>query len=685
MKKIGMIILLIVIVVLTGCSLNPGYDSKNSSGDSLIQAADKNPPKINLLTPVKGDHITSSVLISGTARDNGSGLSSVLISVEGGDFIPTQGLDDWSYNYTPASLNQGQSIPVVIRAADNANNQGNLYITLYFTSTNTITNVFTTTNFFALTNEWNITNYSQLTNIFDISNFTELTNYFIITNVDQLTNYLGITNYTEMTNYFGLTNFTDLTNYFGITNILDLTNYYDLTNFTAMTNIYQYYSTNEITNTWNVTNYLQVTNVYLTVFTNQSVLGAKTGEYSITNGPISNYFISNYSVINTIVTISNVIINGALDSSHQLLVNLPVTLQWYVTNLTSVADWRVVGVPVYTAGITNLFSLAIGTEGQPTVAFSDADYANKISVIKYNGASWEYLGPNGFTSENVTVTSLKYLQNGLPVIDCSSGIMQFDGTAWSTLGAFSGGGLIDVDINGKLYASYVEMWLSETPHSASSYLRHFSPHISYWDGYTWNPIGPDRVNENLTGISFGMSINPQGVPYCAFLEGIWDGNSDTFRYPCLSVVKFNGVIWESVGPSRFRDSITSFKLAISSDGIPYIAYSEFGTKKMHVIKFNGTDWVEVGNIDATTLTSDRFAFVFGPDDKPYLALRDIIRSNRLTVLKYDGQNWINWGSTAISTSGIGNVSLAFDPDGTPYVAFPDSANENKVTVMKFSR
>jgi len=53
--------------------------------------------------------------------------------------------------------------------------------------------------------------------------------------------------------------------------------------------------------------------------------------------------------------------------------------------------WNNVGTPGFTSSQANYISLAINGS-IPYVAFSDAAYNNKASVMKYDGTNWVYVG-----------------------------------------------------------------------------------------------------------------------------------------------------------------------------------------------------------------------------------------------------------------------------------------------------
>jgi len=52
-------------------------------------------------------------------------------------------------------------------------------------------------------------------------------------------------------------------------------------------------------------------------------------------------------------------------------------------------------------------------------------------------------------------------------------------------------------------------------------------------------------------------------------------------------------------------------------------------------------------------------------------------------MKFDGTNWLNVGNPGFSADAAQFTSLAFNPSGEPYVAYTDFGSAWKVTVMKY--
>jgi hypothetical protein len=104
-----------------------------------------------------------------------------------------------------------------------------------------------------------------------------------------------------------------------------------------------------------------------------------------------------------------------------------------------------------------------------------------------------------------------------------------------------------------------------------------------------------------------------------------------------------------------------------------------------VMKYNGSNWVIVGNPDFSLGGAGYLSLVFNPaTGEPYVAYVDEGHSNKATVMKFDGNNWVNVGNAGFSAGEAHWTSLAFSPtNGQPFVAYEDDANSWKSTVMKY--
>jgi hypothetical protein len=89
------------------------------------------------------------------------------------------------------------------------------------------------------------------------------------------------------------------------------------------------------------------------------------------------------------------------------------------------------------------------------------------------------------------------------------------------------------------------------------------------------------------------------------------------------------------------------------------------------MKFDGTNWVYVGNAGFSIKEARYISLAFSPaDGQPYILYTDYNYANRATLMKFDGANWVYVGDPGFSKIAVFQKSLAINSLGEPYVAYP---------------
>jgi hypothetical protein len=200
-----------------------------------------------------------------------------------------------------------------------------------------------------------------------------------------------------------------------------------------------------------------------------------------------------------------------------------------------------------------------------------------------------------------------------------------------------------------------------------------------FDGTNWVNVGNVGFSAGLV-LDLSLAFSPvDGHPYLAYYD---DGNSGK-----ATVMTFNGTNWMDVGNAGFSTSYTIYEsLAFSASGQPYVVYSDYAyAYKATLMKFDGTNWINVGNAGFSAGEADYTSLAFSPSGEPYVAFMDYatIPFGKTTLMKFDGTNWVNVGNAGFSEGTAAWTSLAFSPNGEPYIAFQDNVDSNRATVMKY--
>jgi hypothetical protein len=149
-------------------------------------------------------------------------------------------------------------------------------------------------------------------------------------------------------------------------------------------------------------------------------------------------------------------------------------------------------------------------------------------------------------------------------------------------------------------------------------------------------------------------------------------------------MKFDGTNWVNVGNANFSEAPTTcISLAFSPSGQPYVAYDE-DLYRATVMKFGGSNWVTVG----TPLFSDSVAnytsLAFSPTNgEPFVAYQDWANLRKATVMQFNGDSWVVVGNAGFSAGDAESTNLTFSQSGQPYVSYSDGADSGRITVMKY--
>ena len=201
---------------------------------------------------------------------------------------------------------------------------------------------------------------------------------------------------------------------------------------------------------------------------------------------------------------------------------------------------------------------------------------------------------------------------------------------------------------------------------------------------TWQNVGNSGFS--LAGSYYtSLAFNPiDGQPFVAFADiPVGCGT----KGPGV-VMKFDGTQWVNVGNAGFTfDSIGYTSLAFSPvDTMPYVAFAAGCSSSLQakVMKFDGSNWVYVGNGGFSPGTAAFTSLAFNPvDGQPYVAFMDLINSSKASVMKFDGNNWVYVGSPDFSARECNDIRIAFNSSGIPFVVYQDIINNLEVNVMKF--
>lgn len=245
-----------------------------------------------------------------------------------------------------------------------------------------------------------------------------------------------------------------------------------------------------------------------------------------------------------------------------------------------------------------------------------------------------------------------------------------------TLNSF--GNYIQILENNDIYSIYTDvndlnLNLLENPSQDGSYVSVTqAPSVSLklikYDGNFSNLDTQTLLGNNVylqNGNAFGNLASNNNELYFSFR------NSSAK----LSVYKFNGTSWLSVGPSNIStQNVDLMRMGFTPDNRPFVIYRGFASGySLNVKEYVAPNWIDVGLPIATT-PYDPYAQIAN-DGTPYIAYEDTGVSNYILVKKYNSttSSWDDLLSSSIST-GVTYLQGLVIVDGMPYVSYSDNVS-----------
>jgi hypothetical protein len=360
--------------------------------------------------------------------------------------------------------------------------------------------------------------------------------------------------------------------------------------------------------------------------------------------------------------------------------------------------WEVVGPSGCSDGGMLCCQIAFDSHNVPYVAYQDltAPFA-EASVKSFDGVAWRYVGPKGGASigrgwynqmafdafDNLFVASRDYGVAG------KLNVRMWDPTAqgWINIGPYGTSPgeahytVVRIDQTNAPVVVYADRTTS--PVDQATAMR-----FDYASG-SWATLGGNGVSSN--GSSYdAIAIDSHDVMYIAFADA---GYPDGTNVGKASVMRYDRTssAWRFIGPPGFTNIGTpNLWIQLDRYDVPYLVYQLYHTALI-VLRWDGSTWVQVGGSASGSDHPDVetepwrqwLSLRFDSQNTPYVAYQLLDNGWRAAVRKFDGTNWVPVGNIGFSAGPADYLAMQLDQDDVPWVVFRDGANGQRMTVMRY--
>lgn len=358
----------------------------------------------------------------------------------------------------------------------------------------------------------------------------------------------------------------------------------------------------------------------------------------------------------------------------------PSDTEWQVETVDD--TWR---VGKYT-------SLALDSNGNPHISYSNHSDARDLKYARWDGTNWMIETVDGANSDVGIHNAIALDSNNRPHIvygyyryheDGTSDTMSpryahWDGTAWK---------ISDVDLD--THMTWTDSSDSPTSIAVDS---NGTPHISYyqeryWDGTswnyttdlmyaTWNGTAWNLTSVDSDGSSVGrnnsIAVDSNNNPHISY----WDGSNSDLEY-----ARWDGTTW-NLSTVDANNIYNGNSIAIDSNDNPHIAYYEgwpvYGGK---LASWNGSGWDFSTVYDPYINTSTYLytaSIALDSNDQAYVLYRDSTYAQRIVTATWDGSDWQPM-TVDRSGSAAHRNDIALDKKGYTHISYRVSTKDRFAT------
>lgn len=205
--------------------------------------------------------------------------------------------------------------------------------------------------------------------------------------------------------------------------------------------------------------------------------------------------------------------------------------------------------------------------------------------------------------------------------------------------------------------------------------------VMKFNGTVWELIGERGIISCWSGCALRLDNND--VPYIASAQGTSD-DINTLR-----IFKYDGTEWVEPAPGpQSQQTVFGLNIRFNSANIPHVAYTEFdpqgGTDDVLTVKtWTGTAWEKLGDpiLDGVGYYP---RIEFNNQDKLYISFQDYSYGPAPAGVKvWDGISWEYVGNLGSINNRAEYIDLALDQNQQPWISYSNVFSNYNVSIYQY--
>jgi len=345
-------------------------------------------------------------------------------------------------------------------------------------------------------------------------------------------------------------------------------------------------------------------------------------------------------------------------------------------------NWVQVGDPgIFDSGYIPP-SIVLDNNNVPYISYINN---SKIYISKFDGSQWKLVGGKEIYSANTVTVSVAFDNNNVPYAAFSSigsdsydiSVMKYNGSTWEN---------INISSIAKEISAYPSIIFNKNNDLILSYIyvenkdqindeKNIKNSVVKLTSGKWEEVGD--INSMQKGsFCLSLSLDNVGNPYigCTSISEDFSGRRTLY--------KFNGTKWEFFAEMESSSLELNVPIIFDSNNNLYSSSVDIKDFSLLFSKFNGSTWEKFSKIDSVKNLSSYPVMSIDYNDFLYIAYSsyDSDYNTKNFVKKFDGSKWNDVGVLDIKAF---NMNINIDKNGVIYLIYHDGSQDNKTSVIKY--